>query len=69
MLKKRFALIRKADGYVTNVCVWDTVTYWNDLPETIEEIECPENVCPGWFFLDNNWLPPTIPDNGDPQEP
>lgn len=59
MVKKRFALVRESDGLVVNVCIWDGVTPWNDLPSGIVDIECPEEVCPGWHHTeDGEWVPP-----------
>jgi hypothetical protein len=66
MVSKKYALVRMADGWVWNVCVWDGVTPWNHLPPGIQEMECPEEVSPGWFFADGNWTPPPLPP--DPPE-
>ena len=60
--EKRFALVRLADGLVTNTCVWDGVTPWNHLPPGISEMECPAYVDPGWRYLAGEWLPPDPPE-------
>jgi hypothetical protein len=59
---KRFALVFEADGLVVNVCVWDSVSPWNDLPEGIVDIECPSDVGPGWFYIDGEWIAPSPPE-------
>jgi hypothetical protein len=47
---------------VWNTCRWDGVTYWNHLPDGIDEIECPEYVGPGWFYAGGEWLAPPPPE-------
>jgi hypothetical protein len=59
---KKFALVRAADGWVWNTCRWDGETPWNHLPPGIDEIECPECVGPGWFYVDGDWQPPPPPE-------
>ena len=66
---KKFALVRVADGWVWNTCRWDGETPWNHLPTGIEETECPENVGPGWFYVDGDWQPPTPPEPQDEPSP
>lgn len=68
MVKKRFALVRESDGLVVNVCIWDGVTPWNDLPHDIEVIECPDEVGPGWSRVDGEWIAPEPPPTEPPSE-
>lgn len=60
---KKYALVRMSDGWVWNVCVWDGATPWNDLPEEIQVIECPEQVSPGWALVDGTWTAPPPADS------
>ena len=72
MVKKRFALVRESDGLVVNVCVWDGVSPWNDLPDGVDAVECPNNVGPGWSYIDGEWvapLPPDPPPDAPPDSP
>ena len=68
MVIQRFALVRSPDGWVVNVCVWDGVTPWNDLPTNVNAIECPEEVSPGWSYSGGAWNPPLPPADPPPEE-
>jgi hypothetical protein len=58
MVKRKFALVRVADGTVVNTCVWDGHTLWSDDLAEAEAIECPDHVSPQWSFLNGEWLAP-----------
>lgn len=62
MVKKRIALVRESDGVVLNVCVWDSVSHWNEFPTGIVGVECPSNVEPGWLYIHGNWIAPSPPE-------
>jgi hypothetical protein len=64
---KRFALVRISDGAVVNVCVWDGVTPWNDLPAGVDAAECPDEVGPGWSYIDGKWIAPEPPPELPPE--
>jgi hypothetical protein len=70
--KKRFAIVREADGFAVNVTVWDGITPWNHLPAGHVAMECPAQVSPGWSYIDGEWVepppapPPTDPPPSDP---
>jgi hypothetical protein len=32
------------------------------LLEGIVDIECPSDVCPGWFYIDGEWVAPSPPE-------
>ena len=66
MNKKRYAIVREADGFVVNVTVWDGITPWNDLADGLAAMECPAQVCPGWSFIDGEWIAPPAPPPTDP---
>jgi hypothetical protein len=66
---KKFALVRVADGWVSNTCRWDGITPWNDLDAGIEEIMCPEHVGPGWFYVNGEWTAPPPPPEPEPEPP
>jgi hypothetical protein len=68
MVIRRFALVRSTDGWVTNVCVWDGVTEWDDATPNIDAIECPEEVGPGWSYDGDEWIPPQPPADPPPEE-
>ena len=68
MVKKRIALVRESDCAVVNVCVWDSVTPWNDLPHDIEAIECPDSVGPGHSYIMGEWIAPPPPIDEPPVE-
>jgi hypothetical protein len=65
--KKRFAIVREADGFVVNVTVWDGITPWNDLPDGQVAMECPAQVGPTWSYIEGEWVePPPAPPPVDP---
>ncbi len=56
--RKRYALVQQQNGNVQNTCVWDGLTPWSNLDEGIFYLECPENVSPGWHYVNGEWVPP-----------